>query len=66
MGEWTVQDTVYTILHLYGEEHQKDPLHKRETEQKSTNLEKAGFVKGMREVKDNGLIIIEVVTGAHL
>lgn len=41
-------------------------LDKRETEKKSTNLEKAGFLKGMREVKDNGLIINEVVTDAHL
>nr|XP_034315406.1 LOW QUALITY PROTEIN: uncharacterized protein LOC105340464 [Crassostrea gigas] len=41
-------------------------LDKRETEKKSTNLEKAGFVKCLQEIQEKGLTVKEVVTDAHL
>lgn len=41
-------------------------LYKRETEKKSTNLEKAGFVKCLQEIQEKGLTVKEVVTDAHL
>lgn len=41
-------------------------LDKRETEGKSGNLEKAGFIRGMQEVQDSGLKVAEVVTDAHI
>jgi hypothetical protein len=41
-------------------------LDKRETDRKSGNLEKAGFIRGIQEVQDNGLHIAEVVTDAHI
>ena len=41
-------------------------MDKRETEKKSTNLEKASFVKMMEELKDKDANVVEVVTDAHL
>lgn len=41
-------------------------LDKRETEKKSTNLEKAGFVKCLQEIQEKGLTVKEMVTDAHL
>ena len=41
-------------------------LDKRETDRKSGNMEKAGFLRGIQEVQNNGLQIAEVVTDAHL
>lgn len=41
-------------------------LDKRETEKKSTNLEKAGFVKCLQEIREKGLTVKEMVTDAHL
>ncbi|XP_022339797.1 uncharacterized protein LOC111134747 [Crassostrea virginica] len=41
-------------------------LDKRETERKSANLEKAGFIRGIQEIQDKGLSITEIVTDAHL
>lgn len=32
-----------------------DTLDKRETERKSGNMEKAGFIRGIQEVQDSGL-----------
>ena len=40
-------------------------LDKRETEKKSTNLEKAGFQRVLEDARAN-LNVIEVVTDAHL
>ena len=41
-------------------------LDKRETERKSANLEKVGFIRGIQEIQDKGLSITEIVTDAHL
>lgn len=41
-------------------------MDKRATEKKSTNLEKACFVQGLRFLLDKGLRIVEVVTDAHV
>eukprot|EP00105_Crassostrea_gigas_P017838 XP_011435768.1 PREDICTED: uncharacterized protein LOC105334131 [Crassostrea gigas] len=41
-------------------------LDKRETEKKSVNLEKAGFLRCLQEIQDKGLTVSEVVTDAHL
>lgn len=41
-------------------------MDKRATEKKSTNLEKACFVQGLRFLLDEGLRIVEVVTDAHV
>lgn len=41
-------------------------LDKWETEKKSTNLEKAGFVKCLQEIQEKGLTVKEMVTDAHL
>jgi hypothetical protein len=41
-------------------------LDKRETERKSANLEKAGFIKCLTEVQTQGLTVTEIVTDAHL
>jgi hypothetical protein len=42
-------------------------MDKRETDKKSTNMEKACFLKAMEEVQeDHNLDIEEVVTDAHL
>lgn len=41
-------------------------MDKRATEKKSTNLEKACFVKGFSFLLDKGLRIVEVVTDAHV
>ncbi|XP_062600602.1 uncharacterized protein LOC134262243 [Saccostrea cucullata] len=48
-----------TILHII-------TMDKRVTEKKSTNLEKACFVQGLRYLLDKGLHIVEVVTDAHV
>lgn len=67
MAEWTVQYCTYTVM----EDQTKKilslkTLDKRETEKKSTNLEKAGFVKCLQEIQEKGLTVKEVVTDAHL
>lgn len=36
------------------------------TENKSTNLEKACFEKGLKFLKDAGVNVVEVVTDAHV
>ena len=41
-------------------------LDKRETERKSGNLEKAGFIRCLNEVQAKGLTVSEIVTDAHL
>lgn len=41
-------------------------MDKRETERKSANLEKLGFIRGMQDVRERGLQVKEVVTDAHL
>ena len=41
-------------------------MDKRETEKKSTNMEKACFLKAMEELKDRDVVVAEVVTDAHL
>ena len=41
-------------------------MDKRVTEKKSTNLEKACFLKGINMRIDSGLHIVEVVTDAHV
>ena len=41
-------------------------LDKRETEGKSVNLEKAGFVRCLEEIQNKGLNVSEIVTDAHL
>ena len=41
-------------------------LDKRETERKSTRLEKEGFLRTMGKLKDKGVNIVEVVTDAHM
>ena len=41
-------------------------MDKRETDRKSTNLEKACFLKGLKFLLDKGLWIKEVVTDAHM
>ena len=38
---------------------------KRETEKKSTNMERFGFIKTMEELKEKGITVVEVVTDAH-
>ena len=56
------QFCTYTLM----EKVQIKSLDKRETEGKSGNLEKAGFIRGMQEVQDSGLKVAEVVTDAHI
>lgn len=41
-------------------------LDKRETDRKSVNLEKAGLIRGQKEIQEQDLNVTEVVTGAHL
>ncbi|KAK3089924.1 hypothetical protein FSP39_007669, partial [Pinctada imbricata] len=41
-------------------------LDKRQTGKKSTNMEKAGFVQGMEELKEKDINVAEAVTDAHL
>lgn len=41
-------------------------LDKRMTEKKSTNLEKACFVKGLEFLLSKDMKVVEVVTDAHL
>lgn len=41
-------------------------MDKRSTDRKSTNLEKACFMKGMQFFKDKGIKVVEVVTDAHV
>jgi hypothetical protein len=41
-------------------------MDKRMTDLKSTNLEKACFVKGLQFLLDRGLKVVEVVTDAHI
>lgn len=41
-------------------------LDKRETDKKSVNLEKAGFIRGLKEIQEQDLNVTEVVTDAHL
>jgi hypothetical protein len=40
-------------------------MDKRETEKKSTNMEKACFLKAMEELRERD-VVAEVVTDAHL
>ncbi|XP_052684568.1 uncharacterized protein LOC128190849 [Crassostrea angulata] len=41
-------------------------MDKRSTDRKSTNLEKACFLRGMQFFKDKGIKVVEVVTDAHV
>ncbi|VDI48769.1 Hypothetical predicted protein, partial [Mytilus galloprovincialis] len=41
-------------------------MDKRMTEKKSTNLEKACFLKGLRQLLDKNMKVVEVVTDAHI
>lgn len=41
-------------------------LDKRTTDKKSPNMEKAGFIKAISDLRDQGVDIEEVVTDAHL
>ncbi|XP_055999261.1 uncharacterized protein LOC125649364 [Ostrea edulis] len=41
-------------------------MDKRETGKKSTNMEKGCFLKAMEDLRDNGVVVAEVVTDAHL
>ena len=41
-------------------------MDKRETGKKSTNMEKACFLKAMEDLEENGVHVSEVVTDAHL
>ena len=41
-------------------------LDKKETGKKSTNMEKACFLKAMEDLEENGVHVSEVVTDAHL
>ncbi|XP_060553607.1 uncharacterized protein LOC132714710 [Ruditapes philippinarum] len=41
-------------------------IDKRQTERKSVNMEKRGFIQALNEIKDSGLSVKEVVTDAHL
>ena len=41
-------------------------MDKRATDQKSTNLEKALFIKGLKYLLDKGLQIVEIITDAHV
>lgn len=41
-------------------------MDKRQTEKKSSNMEKACFVRAMEELAENGVVVSEVVTDAHL
>jgi hypothetical protein len=41
-------------------------IDKRQTERKSVNMGKRGFIQALNEIKDNGLSVKEVVTDAHL
>jgi ribonuclease HI len=41
-------------------------MDKRETEKKSTNMEKACFLKAMEELRERDVAVAEVVTDAHL
>lgn len=38
---------------------------KRQTERKSVNMEKLGFIQGMTDVRALGLSVKEIVTDAH-
>lgn len=40
-------------------------IDKRETELKSSTMEARGFLKAMRSLQDEGVIVKEVVTDAH-
>lgn len=39
---------------------------KRETKRKSANLEKAGYITGLQEIRDKCLSIAEIVRDAHI
>lgn len=41
-------------------------MDKRQTEKKSSNMEKACLVRAMEELAENGVVVSEVVTDAHL
>lgn len=41
-------------------------MDKRQTEKKSSNMEKACFIRAMEELAENGVVVSEVVTDAHL
>lgn len=41
-------------------------LDKREADKKSVNLEKAGFIRGLKEIQEQDFNVTEVVTDAHL
>lgn len=41
-------------------------MDKRQTEKESSNMEKACFVRAMEELAENGVVVSEVVTDAHL
>ena len=40
-------------------------LAKRQAEHKSVNMEKRSFIEALKEVRDSGLSVKEVVTDAH-
>lgn len=41
-------------------------LDNRETDKKSVNLEKAGLIRGQKEIQEQDLHVTKVVTDAHL
>ena len=71
MEKWIVLDTAQYCSYTFMEYETKTILciitmDKRVTEKKSTNLEKACFLKGINMLIDSGLHIVEVVTDAHV
>ena len=71
MVEWIAMAIQPNIVLIHGNEHQKKILcivtmDKRQTDRKSTWLEKVCFVKGLQYLLTKNVNIVEVVTDAHV
>lgn len=68
IGVWTSRDTVHSTVHTHTSKKILciTTMDKRSTDRKSTNLEKACFLRGMQFFKDKGIKVVEVLIDAHV
>lgn len=67
MAGWTALGNVLNSAHIHlWRIPAISTLDNRETDKKSVNLEKAGLIRGQKEIQEQDLHVTKVVTDAHL